>query len=124
VSGRRSPEAWLVAALAGLALGGCGHVARVGSGATLQIALNEYRVTPQDVRAGTGPLTIVVHNDGRLTHDLVITEDGRQAAATEPLAPGQTADLVTTLTPGRYLMASTILSDQALGAYGTLEIRR
>jgi hypothetical protein len=105
-----------------LALAGCGQVARAGSGATLQIALNEYRVTPQNVHAGAGLLTIVVHNDGRLTHDLVITEDGRQTAATEPLAPGQTTDLVTTLTPGRYLMASTILSDEALGAYGTLDV--
>ena len=73
-------------------------------------------------RAASGPLTIVVHNDGRLTHDLVITQDGRQTASTEPLAPGQTTDLVATLTPGRYLMASTILSDQALGAYGTLDV--
>jgi hypothetical protein len=113
---------WLLAALPGLALTGCGHVARVGSSATLQVALNEYRITPQDVRAGSESLTIVVHNDGRLTHDLVITQDGRQAAATEPLAPGQTTSLVTALTPGRYLMASTILSDQALGAYGTLDV--
>jgi hypothetical protein len=122
VSGRPSPQAWLLAALPALALAGCGHVARVGSGATLQVALNEYRVTPQDVQAASGPLTIVVHNDGRLTHDLVIIQDGRQTAATEPVAPGQTTDLVTTLAPGRYLMASTILSDQALGAYGTLDV--
>ncbi|HEX3834629.1 MAG TPA: hypothetical protein VHW04_21785 [Solirubrobacteraceae bacterium] len=122
MSGRPLPRTWLLAALPALALAGCGHVARVGPGATLQVALNEYRVTPQDVRAGSGPLTIVVHNDGRLTHDLVITQDGRQTAATEPLAPGQTTDLVTTLAPGRYLMASTILSDQALGAYGTLNV--
>ena len=122
MSGRPTPRTWVLAALPALALAGCGHVARVGSGATLQIALNEYRVTPQDVRAGAGLLTIVVHNDGRLTHDLVITHDGRQTAATEPLAPGQTTDLVATLTPGHYLMASTILSDQALGAYGTLDV--
>ena len=87
-----------------------------------EIALNEYRVTPQNVRAASGSLTIVVRNDGRLTHDLVISQGGRQAAATEPLGPGQTTDLVATLTPGRYLMASTILSDQALGAYGTLDV--
>jgi hypothetical protein len=122
VSGRPSPRRWVLAALLALAVAGCGHVARVGSGATLQIALNEYRVTPQDVRAGAGLLTIVVHNNGRLTHDLVITRAGLQTAATEPLAPGQTTDLVTTVTPGRYLMASTILSDQALGAYGTLDV--
>jgi cupredoxin-like protein len=111
-----------VAALAALALAGCGHVTSVGTGATLQISLNEYRVMPQDVHAGSGTLTIVVRNDGRLTHDLVITQDGRQTAATEPLAPGQTTDLVTALPPGRYLMSSTILSDQALGVYGTLDV--
>ena len=122
MSGTPSPRTWLLATLPALALTGCGHVARVGSSATLQVALNEYRVTPQNVRAASGPLTIVVHNDGRLTHDLVISQDGRQTAAIEPLAPGQTADLVTTLAPGRYLMASTILSDQALGAYGTLDV--
>jgi hypothetical protein len=113
-----------VAALLALAVAGCGHVARAGrgAGATLQVALNEYRLTPQDVRAGSGTLTIIVHNDGRLTHDLVINHDGAQVAATPPLAPGQTADLVATLAPGQYLMSSTILSDQALGAYGTLHV--
>ena len=112
-----------MAALLALAVAGCGHVANVGPGGSLQIALNEYRVTPQDVHASSGTLTIVVHNYGRLTHDLVIIRDGHPAAATEPLAPGQTTDLVATLSPGQYLMASTILSDQALGAYGTLKVR-
>jgi hypothetical protein len=123
VLGRPSPRSSLSAALLALAVAGCGHVARVGSGASLQIALNEYRVTPQAVQTSSGTLTLVVHNYGRLTHDLVITRDGHQAAATEPLAPGQTTDLVTSLSPGQYLMSSTILSDQALGTYGTLKVR-
>lgn len=98
----------------------CGRTTTVGSGRTLQIALNEYRVVPQDVRAQTGVLTIYVHNYGRLTHDLVITLDGRTEATTKPIAPGQTEELDAALGPGHYLMASSILSDQALGAYGTL----
>jgi hypothetical protein len=98
----------------------CGRTTTVGTGRSLQIALNEYRVTPQDVRAQTGLLTIYVHNYGRLTHDLVITLDGRTEAATKPIAPGQTQELDAALGPGHYLMASSILSDQALGAYGTL----
>lgn len=122
MSGRPSPRAWPLAALLALAVAGCGHVATVGAGAPLQVALNEYRVTPQDVHIGAGTLTIVVRNDGRLTHDLVINHDGQQVAATEPLAPGQSTDLVATLGPGQYLMASTILSDQALGVYGTLHV--
>ena len=50
----------------------------------------------------------------------MITLDGRTEAATTPIAPGQTEELDAALGPGHYLMASSILSDQALGAYGTL----
>jgi hypothetical protein len=112
----------LAAALAALAAGGCGTTATVGSAGTLQVALNEYRVTPQDVRAHTGLVTMYVHNYGRLTHDLVISENGAVTAATKPIMPGQTEELDVALTPGHYLMASSILSDQALGAYGTLVV--
>ena len=94
----------------------------VGAGAPVQIALNEYRVTPQDIHAAPGTLTLVVHNVGRLTHDLVISRDGRRTAATDPVAPGQTTELVATVSSGKYLISSSILSDQALGAYGTLHV--
>lgn len=117
---KRPPLPLLVAALAAVAVAGCGRTTKVGVGGTLQIALNEYRVTPQDVRAHTGLLTIFVHNYGRLTHDLVISQDGRIEASTKPIGPGQTEELNAALGPGHYLMASSILSDQALGAYGTL----
>jgi hypothetical protein len=106
--------------LASLAAAGCGHTTTVGTARTLQIALNEYRVTPQDIRAQTGLMTIFVHNYGRLTHNLVISLDGRTEAATKPIAPGQTEELDAALGPGHYVMASSILSDEALGAYGTL----
>jgi hypothetical protein len=117
---KRPPLLLLVAALVAVAAAGCGRTTKVGAGGTLQIALNEYRVVPQDVRAHTGLLTIFVHNYGRLTHDLVISQDGRIQASTKPIAPGQTEELDAALGPGHYLMASSILSDQALGAYGTL----
>ncbi len=120
---KRPPLSLLAAVLVGFAAAGCGHTASVGAGGTLQIALNEYRVTPQDVRAPTGLLTIFVHNYGRLTHDLVISADGQVAASTKPIPPGQTEELDAALAPGHYLMASSILSDQALGAYGTLIVR-
>ena len=117
---RRPPLPLLAVALASLAVAACGRTTTVGSGRTLQIALNEYRVAPQDVRAHSGLLTIYVHNYGRLTHDLVITRNGQTEAATKPIAPGQTEALDAALGPGHYLMASSVLSDQALGAYGTL----
>jgi Cupredoxin-like domain len=101
-------------------LAGCGATAQVGSDRTLQVALTEYHVAPQRVRAPSGPLAILVHNYGRLTHNLVISTGGQSEASTAPIPPGQTTELIATLPPGRYLLASTILSDEALGAYGTL----
>lgn len=120
---RPRPRA-LVAAIVALAavLAACGSTTQVGSDRMLQVALTEYHVAPQSVRAPAGTLTIFVHNYGRLSHNLVISRNGQPEASTEPIPPGETTELVTTLSPGRYLMASTILSDQALGAYGTLVI--
>ncbi len=86
------------------------------------MALTEYRLHPQDVRVSAGLLAIFVHNYGRLTHNLTLSIDGLGAGSTGPLLPGQSTELVVYLTPGRYVMASTILSDQALGEYGTLTV--
>jgi hypothetical protein len=119
---KRSPLALLAAGLVVLGAAGCGASATVAGSGTLQIAVTEYRVTPQDVRAGAGTLTIVVHNDGRLSHNLVISRGGVVEASTAPIAPGQWSELEAALPPGRYLMASSLFSDQALGAYGTLDI--
>ncbi len=107
-----------------MAITGCARSTRVAAGGTLQVALTEYRIQPQSIRTSTGALAIVVHNYGRLSHDLVISLNGRTQVASKPIPPGQTADLYAALAPGRYVMASTILSDQALGAYGTLVITR
>jgi hypothetical protein len=112
-----------VLAVAGAAtLSACGSTATPSAARTLRVALSEYRVTPQDISASPGLLTITVHNYGRLSHDLVISLNGVAEAQTKPIAPGQTVALQTTLGPGHYLMASSVLSDQALGAYGTLDV--
>ena len=120
---KRPTLSLLAAALVALVAAACGTTTTVRTGGTLQVALNEYRITPQSVRAQTGLVTIFAHNYGRLTHDLVISENGQITASTKPIMPGQTEELDVALTPGHYLMASSILSDQALGAYGTLIVR-
>jgi hypothetical protein len=119
----RAPLALLAIALLLLVgLAGCGKTTEVGSTHILQVALTEYHVSPQSVRAPAGTLTIFVHNYGRLSHNLVISLDGHPEASTQPIPPGETTELIANLTPGKYQMASTILSDQALGAYGTLKV--
>jgi predicted component of type VI protein secretion system len=122
MSGLRAPLA--ATALAATILCGCGHTHRIGSRRVVQVTLSEYRITPQDIRGQAGPLTIFVHNFGRLSHNLSISLDGQAEASTQAIPPGQSAELSITLTPGTYQLASTILSDQALGAYGTLSLSR
>ncbi|MGI8429477.1 MAG: cupredoxin domain-containing protein [Solirubrobacteraceae bacterium] len=122
----RLPCAKLLAAVLSLvaviASAGCGKLVVVGADRTLGLALSEYRVNPQDVRVRSGSLTLVVHNYGRLTHNLVVSQAGVYDGVTKPIPPGQSTQLTLTLAPGRYDLASTLLSDQALGEYGALTV--
>jgi plastocyanin len=104
------------------ALAGCGHTRQVGDARSVRIALTEYRVNPQDVSVSTGTLTILIHNYGRLTHNLVVSESGTSIASTHGIPPGGEAELDLSLAPGTYTMTSTILSDEALGQYGTITV--
>ena len=110
------------AALLGVLLAGCGHSASVGGDRTLRLALKEYSVLPEQVRASAGQLTIIVHNVGKMTHNLVITQGSQRVDGTPPIWPGTTSVLSVNLAPGSYTLTSTLFSDQALGEYGTLTI--
>jgi hypothetical protein len=115
---------WLLAAylmLASLA-SGCGEAPVVASRRVLTVALSEYRLSPRETRAGAGPLTVLVHNYGRFPHNLALSASGRLLVETQPLWPGESADLTVVLPRGKYLMASTLFSDQALGTFGTLNV--
>jgi Cupredoxin-like domain len=105
-----------------LALAGCGHTREVHPGQTVDMSVSEYRLNPQSLHTSEGVLSIVVHNDGILTHNLVVSAGGEEVAGTKPIPPGSSAELDLNLAPGKYLMASTIQSDQTLGAYGTLTV--
>ena len=101
---------------------GCAHTVAVGSARTLRLGLTEYRVVPQSVRAEPGELTLIVTNDGRITHNLAITAAGKVLDQTPPIPPGQSSELIVYLGKGSYVMTSTLFSDQALGTYGTLKV--
>jgi Cupredoxin-like domain len=116
------PSRLALLAVASALLVGCGHAKVVGGDRSVNMALSDYRLNPSTVHASPGVVTFFVHNYGRLTHDLVISQDGRTAGQIKPIAPGQSAQLALDLAPGTYSMTSTILSDQALGAYGTLKV--
>jgi hypothetical protein len=105
-----------------LLLAGCGHSVTVRGGGTLRVALTEYRLVPSSIHLHAGALTIEATNVGRLTHNLVVSRRGTTVAAIRPLSPGQSAQVTVTLPPGTYLVGSTLLSDEALGLYGHIDV--
>jgi iron uptake system EfeUOB component EfeO/EfeM len=102
----------------------CSHTEVVGSDRTVQIQLSEYRLQPQSIRVSQGLLTIIVHNHGLLDHNLALFQNGQTVDSINPLSPGETSQMTLILSPGTYSMASTVLSDQSLGAYGTLRVTK
>jgi hypothetical protein len=121
MTGLRARRLALIASAA-IAAGACSHTVTVGRSGVLQIALTEYRVVPQSIRVSAGLVTIVVHNEGLLAHNLAVTEGSYLVGQTKPILPGRIGYLPIDLSPGRYMIASTLFSDQALGEYGTLTV--
>jgi hypothetical protein len=126
VPGARAAKLVLTAvaasAVAGISVAGCGHAAAVGPNRTLRVALGEYRVTPQKVQTTAGALTIIVHNVGKLTHNLVVKRGKEQVDQTKPIWPGTVSVLAVYLAPGKYTLSSTLFSDEDLGVSGTLSV--
>jgi hypothetical protein len=104
------------------ALAGCGHTIRVGGSRALHLALTEYQLTPESVRADAGRLTITVRNVGTRTHNLVVSLGTVNEALSPDLAPGASTTMTVDLAPGSYMLRSTIAGDQALGLWGSLDV--
>jgi hypothetical protein len=127
----RSCALLAVLAAAAVAAGCAGEPAAVDvSGSTLRVALDEYRIQPQNVRMKAGRIHLVATNKGRLTHNLVIesiTDDPTKQVVygrTDTAHPGQTVkerDPIT-LKPGKYRIADSIGNHENLGQYGTLTL--
>jgi plastocyanin len=116
----RRPLALAAALVTCGTLTACGHTQIVGARRPVHLALTEYRLNPQRVQVRPGRLTIFVKNDGVYTHNLAVTRGSHTLGATQPIPPGHRTHLTLTLKTGSYTIASTMLSDQDLGLYGTL----
>ncbi len=117
--------------LAALALlGGCGDEEPVTiDGRALRVRLDEYRITPQNVRVREGRLRIVATNVGRLTHNLHVVkqdEDDLEEQPTEidgtrTAQPNETETVtIEHLPAGEYRMICSIANHDDLGQYGRL----
>jgi plastocyanin len=102
-------------------------------GRTLRLKLDEYRITPQDVRVSAGRLRIVATNVGRLTHNVkIVRQDSTDLEApveeidgTRSTQPGESTSVtIAELEPGEYRLACTIGNHDDLGQYGTLVVTK
>lgn len=119
------------ALLVPLLLAGCGtgqttHL----TGHRLALTLEEYRILPQMASVPAGPLRIAACNRGILTHNVTLQRgtldsDERTTLTGIPtLLPGKCGSVLTTaLTPGRYLLVSTVGNQAVLGMAATLVVR-
>jgi hypothetical protein len=129
----RSQTAAACLAAATIAVGGCGESKPVRTAQpVVRIALDEYRIIPQNISARPGRLKIDVRNVGRLTHNLAIQRPPRHVGdkpedvpggRVQSMQPGEVAaPIKVTLAPGTYRLVCTIANHDDLGQYGKLVI--
>jgi len=114
------------AVLAALALGGCGGAgpATEARDGRVELALDDYLIRPQQLRAAAGELTFALVNRGRLGHNFRIRDrKGREPVEVATLLPGERGGDSATLPPGDYKMLCTVANHEQLGMYGRLVVR-
>jgi len=98
---------------------------------TVQVRLSEYAIKPRRIIVNAGQIHLVAQNDGRLTHNLVVEEEGAEIGAeprlygrTPTLHPGELGTEVRpfSLKPGTYRLACTIGNHENLGQFAELKV--
>jgi uncharacterized cupredoxin-like copper-binding protein len=121
----RVPTRTLAAPLIALATAaGCGGgtTVREKTG-TFSVTLSDYLIRPQSIRVPKGqPLTVTVHNAGKLGHTFRIRSSNHDVLKFTTLAPGETKSRSFKLAPGRYTMYCALSNHEELGMHGTLVI--
>jgi uncharacterized cupredoxin-like copper-binding protein len=113
------------ALLAATALAGCGGpgpVTQVREN-RLEIALDDFLIAPQNVRARRGRLTFAVTNRGRLGHNFRLRDGDGELVEVTTLLPGEEATASADLQPGRYKMLCTVANHEQLGMTGRIVVR-
>jgi plastocyanin len=72
-----------------------------------------FRLDSADLPAGEWTITLT--NGGRMTHDLVVEQNGNDIARTDRIGPGGSTTLTVPLTPGRYVFYCSVGNHRAMG---------
>jgi len=87
------------------------------------ITMDDFRYTPQVIRARRGTLTIELRNEGRLGHAFHVRKDGRLWIEERRLLPGERRIVRRRLERGDYRAFDPLSNFEQLGMYGTLSVR-
>jgi plastocyanin len=115
----------IAAALAALALGGCGGPPAVVEprGGRVELELDDFLIRPQSARAPAGRLTFVVSNRGRLPHNFRVRGRSGDPVQITTLLPGERGSETVTLRRGDYKMLCSVANHEQLGMTGRLVVR-
>jgi len=127
----RRASLFLLALLGLLALGAVVVVLRDGTtpvsararDGRVTIRIDDFRYTPQVVRASAGVLTIELRNEGRLGHSFHVRKNGRLWIEEPRLDPGERRVIRRRLERGDYRAFDPLSNYEELGLYGTLTVR-
>jgi plastocyanin len=113
-----------LAATAAALASGCGEGPTVTQRTrTFTITLDDYLIRPQRIRVPKGgPLTITVHNRGRLGHTFRIRSANHNVMVLTTIPPGGTRRRAFRLRAGRYTMYCALSNHEELGMHGTLVV--
>jgi plastocyanin len=89
----------------------------------VDVALDDFLIRPQRIRASSGRIDFRVSNRGKVGHTLRVLRGDREVVAVKTLLPGRSARAAGRLTRGDYKLVCILGNHEELGMYGTLTIR-
>lgn len=111
------------AAQSSAAAGGSSAASTVGQDGTLTATEADFSIDLGTKTLKAGPYLVKVDNTGSATHDLVVERNGARIAGTSTIAPGASASLSVTLTPGSYVFYCSVGNHRAMGMETTVTVQ-
>ena len=90
---------------------------------TVEIALDEFFIRPQNVEVTAGTVRFTVADRGRLRHSFRLWGTKDAPVEIESIFPGDEIDARADLPPGEYRMVCTVSNHAELGMTGRLVVR-
>jgi plastocyanin len=92
-------------------------------GGRVAVALGDFYIAPQKIRAKPGRITFTITNRGAIGHTLHVKQGDRDVAAIKTLLPGASATTSGAFKKGDYKLVCILGNHEVLGMYGTLTVR-